>query len=123
MIEVKKEGLTEWQEMDFSSLKECLFEIGFTFKGAFIDKDKQNYEYGLKYHGGLIWVKISPFINFDKDDWLAILYTYPTGKKKDQPSSERFTGKKWMTVIFEAPDLWTFNSIEWESPLKLRIEK
>ena len=119
MIEIKEIGSTEWKEIDFPFLKECLFKIGFTFRGAFIDGDTKIYEYGLKYHGGLIWMKIFPF---DNGDWCGILYTYPTGKKKVQPSSERLTCMNLMTILFEDPDLWTFNSAKWESPLKLRIE-
>ena len=117
MIEIKKEGSTEWKEMDFPFLRDCLFEIGFTFRGAFFDKTKV-YEYALKYHGGLIWILIELCPD---NDWLLVLSTYPTGKKKDKPSSERPTCMKLMSIISEAPNSWILASPNWESSVKLKV--
>ena len=117
MIEIKEKDSTEWKEMDFSFLKECLFKIGFTFRGAFIEKTKV-FEYALKYHGGLIWILIELCPD---NDWLLVLSTYPTGRKKDKPSSEKATCRTLTSIIFEEPNSWILTSPNWESSIKLKV--
>lgn len=116
MNEIRKEDSTEWNEMDFSFLRDRLFEIGFIFRGTYIDEVMQS-EYAMKYHEGLLWITIQLFPD---DNWILRLRVYPQGIKKDF-SSERFTCRKDMTIARDTLNQWIINSKEWNAPLKLKV--
>ena len=116
MIETRKRDSTEWKEMDFTFLRDRLFEIGFTFRGTYIDEVMQS-EYAMKYHGGILWMTIQLFPD---DNWILRLRVYPQ-ERSENFSSERFTCRKDMTIARDTLNQWIINSKEWNTPLKLKV--